>query len=193
MSPRSGLDKATVIEVAVELIDSVGAEGLTLAALASKLGVRIPSLYNHVDGLNGIKRELALYGNRFLMERMGRVAIGKASDDALKATAFEYRAFALEHPGLYEISALYAPDPNDHELLELADLKIEIFTQILSGYEFKQEQSLHIVRGLRSIAHGFVALERAGGFKMALDKDQSFDLLIEIFINGLHKLKRKEI
>ena len=53
MSPRAGLDKAVVVEAAAELINAEGIEELTLSRLAERLGVRTPSLYNHVMGCPG--------------------------------------------------------------------------------------------------------------------------------------------
>src|SRR5215472_13481724 len=62
MPGRAGLDTATVVRAAAELADASGLDSLTLAGLAEHLGVRVPSLYNHVEGLPGLRRSLALYG-----------------------------------------------------------------------------------------------------------------------------------
>lgn len=74
MSPRVGLNRASVVGAAAALADEAGLEGVTLGRLAGRLGVRTPSLYNHVDGLEGLRRELALLGTRELGERLGRSA-----------------------------------------------------------------------------------------------------------------------
>lgn len=55
MSPRAGLDTQTLVLAAAELADEYGMEGVTLALLAAKLGVRSPSLYNHVNGLKELR------------------------------------------------------------------------------------------------------------------------------------------
>src|SRR5919109_5367880 len=67
MSHRVGLDQATVVEAAARLVDEEGLEQLTLGRLAERLGVRTPSLYNHVAGLSGLKHDLALYSLRHLL------------------------------------------------------------------------------------------------------------------------------
>ena len=41
------------------------------------------------------------------------------------------------------------------------------------------------VRALRSLLHGFVTLERDGGFGMPDDVDASFDAAIELFARAL--------
>ncbi len=46
-----------------------------MAALAQKMGVRTSSLYNHVDGLPGLRRQLALRGVQELTARLTRTAV----------------------------------------------------------------------------------------------------------------------
>ena len=45
--PRAGLTPQRVVVEAEELADLVGLNRLTLAELAARLGVRLPSLYKH--------------------------------------------------------------------------------------------------------------------------------------------------
>src|SRR5579864_8016152 len=68
MAHRAGLDQTGVIDAAARLIDEEGLEQLSLGRLAERLGVRTPSLYNHVAGLPGLKRDLALYCLRDLLD-----------------------------------------------------------------------------------------------------------------------------
>ena len=67
-----GLDRERVIEEAAALADESGADAVTLAALAARLGVRSQSLYAHVDGLDGLRRDLAILGQQSLADRLGR-------------------------------------------------------------------------------------------------------------------------
>ncbi|MGI8712393.1 MAG: TetR family transcriptional regulator, partial [Solirubrobacteraceae bacterium] len=53
--PRAGLDAEAVVTAAARLADAEGLECLTLARLAQRLGVRSPSLYAHVDGLEELR------------------------------------------------------------------------------------------------------------------------------------------
>src|SRR5215475_5164661 len=41
------LDRARVVKAAIDLLDEVGLDGLTLRRLAKKLGVQAPALYWH--------------------------------------------------------------------------------------------------------------------------------------------------
>ena len=182
--PRRGLDRAAVVEVAAALADSEGLEQVTFARLAELLGVRAPSLYNHVDGLDGLRRELAVRGLREMARRLGRAAIGKAGDAALVALARAYRDFARAHRGLYA-AAQRAPNPADAEWTALSGEVVGIVVAVLAGYGLEGDDAVHAVRGLRSLMHGFVSLEVAGGFGLPLDIDQSYDRLLRTFAAGL--------
>ena len=94
MSHRVGLDQASVVEGAVKLVDEEGIEQLTLGRLAERLGVRTPSLYNHVAGLPGLKHELMLYCLHDLLDRILHSTVGKSRAEAIFALANAYRAYA---------------------------------------------------------------------------------------------------
>lgn len=173
-----------VVAAAAELADANGLDNLTLAQVAAKLGVRLPSLYNHVAGLPGLRRELALYGGRELMERVRTVAIGKSSDVAVIALAQAYRQYALTYPGRYA-ATIRAPAADDKELQHMAQELLDVVLAVLEPYQLSQEGAIHAVRGLRSIVHGFATLELAGGFGMPIDRDQSFLWLLKAYVAGL--------
>jgi len=182
--PRAGLDAQTVIDAATELADREGLEAVTLASLAKCLNVKPPSLYNHLDGLEGVRRALTLRGLREAHARITRAAVGLARDDALFAIAAAFRAFAREHPGLYTAS-LRAPTPGDAEHAAAGNEIVAVVVAVLSGYGLKGDDVLHATRGLRALVHGFVSLEAAGAFGLPLDLDETFSRLLRAFITGL--------
>jgi AcrR family transcriptional regulator len=57
--PRRGLDAERVVDAAAQLADAHGLQAVTLARVAGELGVRAPSLYNHVEGRDGLLRAVA--------------------------------------------------------------------------------------------------------------------------------------
>jgi AcrR family transcriptional regulator len=181
------LDRAAVVRTAAALADEEGLEGVTLAALASRLGIRTPSLYNHVAGLEGLRRELAHLGTRELGARLGRAAVGKTRDEAVVALGEAYRSFVGEHPGLYAatIRASGSSEPEDPELREAQGETTETVLAVLRSYELSGDDAVHAARGLRSLVHGFTTLESAGGFGLPLDLDESFRRLLHTFVRGL--------
>ena len=187
MSPKAGLDHTAVVQAAAALADESGIGQLTLADLAARLGVRTPSLYNHVAGLPGLHRDLALMGTRELVARLGRAAIGKSGDAAVLALCQAYRAFVNERPGLYAAtvrSALLTDQP-DPELNAAQKDAVDVVLMVLSAYQLNASNAIHAARGLRSLVHGFATLETADGFGIPLDLDISFQQLIQNYTAGL--------
>jgi AcrR family transcriptional regulator len=186
MPARPGLDRDKIVRAAAELLDAAHGGEVTLAQVAARLGVRTPSLYNHIAGQEELRRGLALMGMRELGKRIGRAAIGKATDDAILAIAHAYRAFARERPGLY-LATLRAPEPDDLELQATADEILTVLRLVLEPYGLSSEEEVHVMRGLRSLIHGFVSLELAGGFGIPVDLDDSFQHLLDQFLAGLER------
>ena len=186
MSRRAGLDQATVVEAAAKLVDEEGIEQLSLGRLAERLGIRTPSLYNHVAGLTGLKHDLALYCLRDLLDHTIRVTIGKSRAEAIVALANAYRSYARQTPGRYMLTQ-QAPDPGDQELQVVAQQVVDVVRAILVPYRLSDEDAIHAIRGLRSIVHGFASLEVTGGFGLPVDLDASFHWLINVFVAGLDR------
>lgn len=186
MTRRARLDKAMVIEEAARLINEEGLEQLSLGRLAERLGVRVPSLYNHVAGLPGLRRELTLYCLREVLARLTRAVIGKARGEAVRAFAVAYRDYARELPDHYALT-LQAPDFNDEEMQAVARQTVEIILAVLEPYQLGEQEAIHAIRGLRSIVQGFLSLETAGGFGMPVEIDASFHWLITLFVTALER------
>ena len=165
-----------------------------MGELAGRLGVRKPSLYNHVAGAGDLKRELALVVLREMGRSLSRAAVGKAGDEGLFALAQAYRRFVKERPGLYEATVrsyrLYEPDDAEFGAAEAE--AFEPVSAVLASCGVRgEEAAVHAARGLRSIAHGFATLEQAGGFGMSLDPDESFRRLVRAFADGLRPEERE--
>jgi AcrR family transcriptional regulator len=182
--PGPGLTTEQVVRAAGELVDEKGWEQLSLTRLAERLHIRTPSLYNHVASLEQLRRDLRLIGARELTARLAKAAQGKSGAEAIYAVGAAYRAFAHEHPGLYA-AALRAADPDDIEFQAVALEAVELMAALLEPFGLTDHAALHAVRGLRSLAHGFVSLEAAGGFGLPLDLDETYSLLLRMYVAGL--------
>jgi AcrR family transcriptional regulator len=184
MAKRVGIDRDAVVRAAAKIADDEGWDALTLARVATKLRVRSPSLYNHVGGLEALRRELKLLVMHELNTALTRATIGKSRDDAVRALAAAYRAFVKRHPGTYAATMVAAPK-NDPAVEAAAGHIVETLLSVLSGYGLDRREGIHAIRAMRSAVHGFAALEIAGGFGIPLDVDKSFDWLVSSLLKGL--------
>jgi AcrR family transcriptional regulator len=185
--PRAGLDTTTIVRAAAATLNSEGVEALTLNRLAQELGVKTPSLYNHIDGLPGLYRELALRNARTLGERFTQAAIGKSGPAAIMAVAQAYRAYIKESPGVYLASLRSSGTQQfpDAELSAAEEQSLRVAVAVVASFGLTGDDALHAVRGLRSLVHGFATLEIAGGFGLPLDLDESFDRLLQMLVRAL--------
>jgi AcrR family transcriptional regulator len=181
--PRAGLTALTVTDAAAEMADAAGLEAVTLAALASRLGVRAPSLYAHVDGLEDLRGRVAARGAEQLADRLQAAVAGRSGTAALRALAGAYRDYAREHPGAY--GALQRVAGGNAVASEAARRTVGVVLAVLHGYGLEGDEALHATRAIRSALHGFALLEAQEGFGLPLDVDESFGVLVEVLDRGL--------
>lgn len=185
MSSRVGLTNQLIIETAANIADTEGLDSVTLTAVAQRLGVQKPSLYNHIKGLTDLRRGLTLFGTNQLRIRIMEAAMGQARADAILAISAAYRTFAHERPGLYQ-ATLLSWDHQDNPQVQAAIKELmEVLKKVLGAYRLQNNDLVHAQRGLRSLMHGFVTLEASGWFTQPVARDESYLQLVNIFIRGI--------
>ncbi len=181
--PRAGLTTERVIRAAGEMADEHGWSHLTLAGLATRLGVRQPSLYKHIDSLDGLHRGISVLAKRELGEVVSRAAVGRSGRDALVAVCLAYRAWVHTHPGRYA-ATVRAPAADDLEDQQAAAEVFAVVVDVLAGFGLEDQRAIDAARTVRSAVHGFVVLEASGGFGLPRDLDASFAFLIDTLAGG---------
>jgi AcrR family transcriptional regulator len=185
MGRKLGLTLAQVVEAAADIADRDGLDALSLASVASTLGVRSPSLYNHVDGLAGLRRQLAFRASRLLTAELADCVDRLEGTEALRAVAGQLRSFAHRHPGLND-SFLPAPVPDeDPELAAALREPVGVIGSVLAGMDVDPATVIPLIRALRASVHGFVDLELRGGFGLPDDIDDSFATTIDLVIEAI--------
>jgi AcrR family transcriptional regulator len=184
MSPAKGLDADALVAAAGRIADAEGLEAATISRVATDLQVRPPSLYNHVSNHAALMRLLAIESVGELAAAITWAAVGRSREDALRAVAVDYRAYALKHPGRYA-TTVRAPEPDDTEAAAASAAAISPLVAILAGWGIEGDDAVHLVRVIRSALHGFVSIEMGGGFGLPLDLDHSFDLQVDSLVAAI--------
>lgn len=192
MAQRVGLNLNTILQAASEIADTKGINELTLGELARKLNVRTPSLYNHVNGLNDLREMLAIQSLSQLLSALTVATVGKSGENAVHAFGKAYVSFVRSHPGLYA-STFLVTDSINLEIQKKESEIVNIALLVLNSYDLDGDEAIHVVRGLRSIFHGFASIEQKNGFKIELDLDESFHRIIDIFLAGINRMKQEHI
>jgi AcrR family transcriptional regulator len=175
--PRAGLNRERVVDEATVVADEVGFDRLSLAAVADRTGVRLPSLYKHIESLDGLRRDVAVRALGELADALGPAAADRTAGEELRAVASAYRDYARAHPGRYA-ATVRAPLPGDEAHAVAAAAVLQVVNHVLSGYGLKDDDAVDAARTLRAALHGFVVLDASGGFGLPRDVDRSFDRLV---------------
>ena len=104
--------------------------------------------------------------------------------DSIHAICTIYRNFALKNKALYE-AIQPAMNRRSAKFQKSAQKLLETILVYVMKLKINKKDQIHVLRSLRSLIHGFIELERQGGFRMKEDLDKSFQYLIQIFIEGV--------
>jgi AcrR family transcriptional regulator len=182
------LHLAEIVEAAARVSDRQGYDKLTLSAVASELNVKPPSLYNHMDSLDALRARLAELACRELRHKCALATAGRSGRAAVLAMAHEWRRFAKARPGLYAAS-VRLPDTPDEALLTEINSMMQLFVSLFLDYRLNAKNVIHAIRGLRSLLHGFIAIESVGSFRLDVDLTESYKRSIECYLEGLKHRK----
>lgn len=180
----------TVTDAALAEIDEHGIETLTIAAVADRTGVRGPSLYKHVPGIAALRSRVAVRVLAEITDALTSAAIGRSGPAALSALMHSYRDYAVANPNRY---AVVPPDPlRDPRTAEAAQRQIEVILAVLHGSGITGSDAIHVMRGLRAMAHGFAEIESSGGFGLNEDIDESFRRMVDGFLLTMSHAPRRD-
>ena len=173
----------SIVKMARLVLEAEGLEGLTMHRVASEVGVRPPSLYKHVRNRADLIRMVTEDVARQLATIVERAASTGDPASDLRAIARSFRAFAHAHPDAYGL--IFGPMPDvwraAPDTLATATEALIRSTAALAG----PAQALEAARTLVAWAHGFVAMEAAGAFRMGGDVNEAFEFGMERIIDAL--------
>ncbi|USX25087.1 WHG domain-containing protein [Oxalobacteraceae bacterium OTU3CINTB1] len=187
--PRIGLTPELLTKTAGELADEIGFSSITLTELARRFDMKVASLYSHVKNSEDLRARVALLSLGKLASRAEQAVAGRSGKAALTAIANVHRAFAREHPGLFEAARhrLQGPLADDNGGLRISRL----MRAVLRGYALDEVECTHAIRLLGSVFLGFPMLELAGSFDHSQPAiDTSWDRTIEALDAVLNGWKR---
>jgi TetR/AcrR family tetracycline transcriptional repressor len=109
---RGGLTKAAIVQAALDLLDEAGMYGLTVRALASRLGVQAPALYWHVASKQALLDEMATQIWRRIGDVMAGLPAGLPWREVMTTYAMTVRKELLGHrDGAKAFSGTTLTDP----------------------------------------------------------------------------------
>jgi AcrR family transcriptional regulator len=167
-----------IVAAALELLETEGADALTMRRLAQRLGIRAPSLYKHFEDKAALEAALAAVG----LEESAREfeAAVEGSAEPLRALARAYRAFALRRPELYRLMT-EQPLPRDRLPAGVEERAARPVLEAAGGDEAA-------ARAIWAFAHGLTMLELNGRFPPHADVDAAWERGVQAFAASLSQL-----
>jgi|TARA_B110000438_G_scaffold250956_1_gene255096 AcrR family transcriptional regulator len=180
---KRGISRSDVVAAGLFILDDEGPDALSLAAVAGRLDIRPPSLYAHVDGLAGLRRDLAHAATIEFGEVLRDSVLGRSGSDAVRSFAWAYRKWATGFPGRYEMTLLPI-ETDDNERRTGARLALGAVKAVIRGFGLDNDRAVLAGRSLRSAMDGFSRLENANNMGGG-DHDAAFAFLVDLLIEGI--------
>ena len=159
-SPK--LSRDVVVNAALTFLDREGWDAFSINALASHLGTKGPSLYNHVDSLDDLRRTVRMRVIDDILQMLSTVAAGRTRDDAVMAMASAYRSYAHHHPGRYSAFTRMPLGGDDPEFTAASHSAALPVIDVLASYGLSGQDAFYAALEFWAALHGFVLLEMTG-------------------------------
>ncbi|OBG28982.1 TetR/AcrR family transcriptional regulator [Mycobacterium sp. 852002-51057_SCH5723018] len=186
------LSREGIVDGALTFLDREGWDSLTINALATQLGTKGPSLYNHVDSLEDLRRAVRIRVIDDIITMLNRVGEGRARDDAVLVMAGAYRSYAHHHPGRYSAFTRMPLGGDDPEYAAATRGAAAPVISVLGSYGLGGEEAFHAALEFWSALHGFVLLEMTGVMD-DIDTDALFSDMVLRLARGLEGLDRRTL
>jgi AcrR family transcriptional regulator len=142
---KAGLHDA-IVRAGIELGSELGEEGLTMRAIAGKLGISATALYQHFESKASILREIRLHAIRLLMDQL---AASQSLDDRamrLRDMSRAYLHFSRSNPWLYkllfqaeDIDWLALPDDERRDAMQPYESARSMFAEGVAAGVFRPD------------------------------------------------------
>lgn len=159
-SPK--LSRDVIVSAALTFLDREGWDALTINALAAQLGTKGPSLYNHVDSLEDLRRTVRMRVIDDILQMLSTVGSGRTRDDAVMTMASAYRSYAHHHPGRYSAFTRMPLGGDDPEYTAASHAAAEPVIEVLTSYGLAGDDAFYAALEFWAALHGFVLLEMTG-------------------------------
>jgi AcrR family transcriptional regulator len=160
-----------IVQAARELLERDGPAALSMRRLGDRLGMRAPSIYEHLRDKQALEAALISVGFEEQAELFGLAIDG--SDDPLGAIAAAYRDFARSQPHLYR---LMTERPLRRDLLA-PGVEEAAALPLLHTVGGDRERA----RAIWAFAHGMVILELNHRFPPGADLNATWRWGIDAF------------
>jgi AcrR family transcriptional regulator len=167
--------RAQIVAAARRLLEADGPEALSMRNVAAEIGIRAPSLYEHVADKRALESAIIAAGLQEQGVALREAVAGPEGSDPLSAITHSWRRWAHAHPHLYGLIYARDLDRSDPAVAEAELYAGTPLREICGGDLVK-------ARVIWAFAHGMVNLELIDRFPPATDVEA-------LWVTGLDALR----
>lgn len=192
MARRKGqsLGRKDVVAAGLACVQEEGPEALNVNRVAQRLGIRTPSLYNHVDGADDLRQAVVLE----VLDRAGR-EIQLPDPDAenpdllIRELAHGLRRFALANANLYMFMMATPVKWDSMPFSPHWSRNMESFGRAVGAIGFSGLDHLHAARFALASIQGYIRLELRGSLAEGGHEDASYEWMLQGLFKGLQAMR----
>jgi AcrR family transcriptional regulator len=174
------LSAADILKAAVKMVEHGGADGLSLRALASALGVKAPSLYRYFPQKEALEGAVAEEVWNVMLSELQAVSTAADPASKFRGTAEAYLRFARQRFPLYIFLLQHGPSKTYGSKASKAVWNLLL--DAVSGVSQQPDDTAGLVAAW-SFFHGYATLEHAGAFGASGPKG-AWELGLEAFLSS---------
>jgi|SRR5271157_2579695 len=148
-----------IVAATVAIIEERGVEGLSVRAVATRLGLAPNALYYHFPERKMLEAAVAARGMRRINAALRKIVARLRGEDAVRRACRSYLRFARSHPAVYAVMMRKYPDVPG--LLAEREGFREVSKTLLAGLGERRAASKANI-ALWALLHGLIELEREG-------------------------------
>lgn len=166
-----------IIDTGRSVLEDDGEAGLTMQAVAARLGIRAPSLYKHVHD----RAELVkLIQSRTLAELRADLDAVDGADPRERIVQLALAARSFGHRWPHGKAVLFNGTAASDDMSAVIAPVVDACRKVVG-----EEHALDAARTLTAWMHGFTEMEYAGGFRMGGDVDRAYEFGVRAIVDGV--------
>lgn len=187
-----------ILAAAADLVRRHGIQGVGMRALAREVGLTAPTLYGYFESKDAVLDALLLKATGMLFASLDRARLARepAAAPRFGGDALAFRAFAHEHPDLYQllfgrIDSTYKPSDAARETVNamMRGLSRQIVPEIIAA-GVREDLAEECFQALVVTAQGFISFELNGclcdreTLEPRMGSEQEYLFLLDMMLAG---------
>ena len=143
MPPRTIFEKEQVLNIAYNIVEKEGFEGLNARKIAKALNASVHPIFKHFKDMEELKK--AVY-EKIYAKYQEYMLKGATEENAYKKMGLSYIKFAKDYPEFFKIIFMQKTNLNAENFIMADNVGDDVIKkgQILTGLSFEEQKKFHV-------------------------------------------------